>query len=97
MQITWMEFNDNNNVDVMFTRPTGTEIMGMVTYLQYSANRPAWIFWQEFYADGDITKDIRYVLTLPELKAIEQLMNDALKHPDGPNAHTMKLFYEDTL
>jgi len=97
MQITWMEFNDNNNVDVMFTRPTGTEIMGMVTYLQYSANRPAWIAWQEFYAEGDIFKDIRYVLTLPELKAIEQLINEALKHPDGPNAHTMKLFYEDTL
>jgi hypothetical protein len=71
--------------------------MGMVTYLQYSANRPAWIAWQEFYAEGDIFKDIRYVLTLPELKAIEQLMNEALKHPDGPNAHTMKLFYEDTL
>ena len=97
MQITWMEFNDNNNVDVRFTRDTGTEIMGMVTYLQYSANRPAWIAWQEFYAEGDIFKDIRYVLTLPELKAIEQLMNEALKHPDGPNAHTMKLFYEDTL
>jgi|LakMenEpi03Aug12_release.lakeMendotaPanAssembly.Ray.scaffolds.fasta_scaffold03468_34 hypothetical protein len=97
MQITWMEFHDNYNVDVRFTRDTGTEIMGMVTYLQYSANRPAWIAWQEFYAEGDIFKDIRYVLTLPELKAIEQLMNEALKHPDGPNAHTMKLFYEDTL
>lgn len=95
MQITWMEFNDNNNVDVMFTRPTGTEITGMVSYVQRNADRPAWIFWQEFYADGDITKDIRYVLTLSELKAIEQLMNDALKHPDGPNAHTMKLFYEN--
>jgi len=92
-----MEFHDNYNVDVRFTRDTGTEIMGMVTYLQYSANRPAWIAWQEFYAEGDIFKDIRYVLTLPELKAIEQLMNEALKHPDGPNAHTMKLFYEDTL
>jgi hypothetical protein len=97
MQITWMEFNDNYNVDVRFTRDTGTEIMGMVTYLQFSKNRPAWISWQEFYAGDDITKDIRYVLTLPELKAIEKLMNEALKHPDGPNAHTMKLFYEDTL
>lgn len=97
MQITWMEFHDNYNVDVMFTRSTGTEISGMVSYVQSNAGRPAWIFWQEFYADGDITKDIRYVLTLSELKAIEQLMNDALKHPDGPNAHTMKLFYEDTL
>ena len=92
-----MEFHDNYNVDVMFTRSTGTEISGMVSYVQSNAGRPAWIFWQEFYADGDITKDIRYVLTLSELKAIEQLMNDALKHPDGPNAHTMKLFYEDTL
>lgn len=92
-----MEFHDNYNVDVMFTRSTGTEITGMVSYVQSNAGRPAWIFWQEFYADGDITKDIRYVLTLSELKAIEQLMNDALKHPDGPNAHTMKLFYEDTL
>ena len=97
MQITWMEFNDNYNVDVRFTRDTGTEIMGMVTYLQFSKNRPAWISWQEFYAGDDITKDIRYVLTLPELKAIEKLINEALKHPDGPNAHTMKLFYEDTL
>ena len=69
----------------------------MVTYLQYSANRPAWIAWQEFYAGDDILRDLRYVLTLPELKAIEQLINEALKHPDGPNAHTMKLFYEDTL
>ena len=92
-----MEFHDNYNVDVMFTRSTGTEITGMVSYVQSNAGRPAWIFWQEFYADGDITKDIRYVLTLSELKAIEQLMNEALKHPDGPNAHTMKLFYEDTL
>jgi hypothetical protein len=92
-----MEFNDNYNVDVRFTRDTGTEIMGMVTYLQFSKNRPAWISWQEFYAGDDITKDIRYVLTLPELKAIEKLINEALKHPDGPNAHTMKLFYEDTL
>jgi hypothetical protein len=97
MQITWMEFHDNYNVDVRFTRDTGTEIMGMVTYLQFSKNRPAWISWQEFYAGDDITKDIRYVLTLPELKAIEKLMNEALKHPDGPNAHTMKLYYEDTL
>ncbi len=97
MQITWMEFNDNYNVDVRFTRDTGTEIMGMVTYLQYSANRPAWIAWQEFYAGDNILRDLRYVLTLSELKAIEQLMNDALKHPDGPNAYTMKLFYEDTL
>ena len=97
MQITWMEFHDNYNVDVMFTRSTGTEITGMVSYVQSNAGRPAWIFWQEFYAEGDIFKDIRYVLTLPELKSIEQLMNEALKHPDGPNAHTMKLFYEDTL
>lgn len=97
MQITWMEFHENYNVDVMFTRSTGTEITGMVSYVQSNAGRPAWIFWQEFYADGDITKDIRYVLTLSELKAIEQLMNEALKHPDGPNAHTMKLFYHDTL
>ncbi len=97
MQITWMEFHDNYNVDVMFTRSTGTEISGMVSYVQSNAGRPAWIFWQEFYAEGDIFKDIRYVLTLSELKAIEQLINEALKHPDGPNAHTMKLFYEDTL
>ena len=97
MQITWMDFHDNYNVDVMFTRSTGTEITGMVTYLQSNKGRPAWIAWQEFYESGDMTKDIRYVLTLPELKEIERVMNEALKHPDGPNAHTMKIYYEDTL
>lgn len=97
MQITWMEFRDNYNVDVMFTNDRGTEFMGMVTYLQWNKGRPAWIAWQEFYAPGDITKDIRYVLTLPELKEIERVINEALLHPDGPNAHTMKLYYEDTL
>ena len=97
MQITWMEFNDKYNVDVIFTNDRGTEFMGMVTYLQWNKGRPAWIAWQEFYAPDDITKDIRYVLTLPELKEIERVMNEALKHPDGPNAHTMKIYWEDTL
>jgi len=92
-----MEFNDKYNVDVIFTNDRGTEFMGMVTYLQWNKGRPAWIAWQEFYAPDDITKDIRYVLTLPELKEIERVMNEALKHPDGPNAHTMKIYWEDTL
>jgi len=44
-----------------------------------------------------VTEDIRYVLTLPELKEIERVINEALLHPDGPNAHTMKIYWEDTL
>jgi len=80
----------------MFTNDRGTEFMGMVTYLQRAKGR-AWIAWQEFYEPSDITKDIRYVLTLPELKEIERVINEALLHPDGPNAHTMKIYWEDTL
>lgn len=97
MQITWMLFNGNYNVDVMFTNDRGNEFSGMVSYLQHNKDSYAWIAWQEFYAPGDMTKDIRYVLTLPELKEIEKVLNEALKNPDGPNAHTMKLYWEATL
>jgi hypothetical protein len=94
MQITWMEFKSYNDVDVSFTRDTGTEMHGIVRIMQFF-NRPAFIFHQDITLADD--HNTSYVLTLPELKAIEQLINEALKHPDGPNAHTMKLFYEDTL
>jgi hypothetical protein len=97
MQITWMLFDNKYDVNVNFTNDKGTDFSGMVTYLQHSKHSDAWIAWQEFYAPGNMTKDIRYVLTLPELKEIERVMNEALKHPDGPNAHTMKLYYYDTL
>jgi hypothetical protein len=96
MQITWMEFKDKWNVDVNFIRETGTQIYGVIEYFQIGS-RPAWVFRQDFYAEGDLLKDIQYVCTLPELKEIEKVLNDALKHPDGPNAYTMKLYYEDTL
>lgn len=94
MQITWMEFKDYNDVDVYFTRDTGTEMKGIVRIMQYS-NRPAWIFHQDITLADD--HNASYVLTLKESKEIEKLINEALKHPNGPNAHTMKLFYEDTL
>jgi len=81
----------------MFTNDRGTEFMGVVTYVQWNKGRPAWISWQEFYEFGHVTEDIRYVLTLPELKEIERVINEALLHPDGPNAHTMKIYWEDTL
>lgn len=94
MQITWMEFKNNNDVDVSFTRDTGTEMKGIVRIMQFS-NSPAFIFNEDITLAHDHNK--RYVLTIPEINAIEELINEALKHPDGPNAHTMKIFYEDTL
>ena len=97
MQITWMEFMDHKDVKVSFTNSEGTEINGIISYLHSSMGRPSWIFYHELYEEGNIIKDIRYEPSFDEIKQLELLMNEALKHPDGPNAHTMKLFYEDTL
>jgi hypothetical protein len=52
MQITWMEFKDNWNVDVNVHRvERGTQFYGVIEYFHnWNKGRPAWIAWHEFYA-----------------------------------------------